>query len=110
MADKKVERNVRSSDQERPQTPTQKMTGSLSDSGTVNIAEAGRDKAKHALLDRFRDREERFRREQSLAAASSAPPSPAASKAAAAVAAPEGAAAGADDTAPPDEGNDPATG
>jgi hypothetical protein len=70
MADKKVERNVRSSEQERPSTPTQKMTGALSDSGTVNIAAADRDKGKSALFDRFRDREERYRREQSSAALS----------------------------------------
>ncbi len=69
MADKKVDRNVRSSDQERPQTPTQKMTGALSDSGNVNIAESDKDKGKTALLDRFRDRDERYRRDQSLAAA-----------------------------------------
>lgn len=79
MADKKVERNLRSSDQERPQTPTQKMTGALSDSGNVNMAE-DRDKGKTALLDRFRDRDERYRREQSIAAsaenASARPSSP----------------------------------
>ncbi len=73
MADKKVDRNVRSSDQERPQTPTQKMTGALSDSGNVNVAEADKDKGKTALLDRFRDRDERYRRDQSLAAAENAP-------------------------------------
>lgn len=67
MADKKVDRNVRSSDQERPSTPTQKMTGSLSDSGTVNIAQADRDKGKSALFDRFRDRDARYRQEQSFA-------------------------------------------
>lgn len=79
MADKKVERNLRSSDQERPQTPTQKMTGALSDSGNVNMAEADRDKGKTALLDRFRDRDERYRRGQSMAASAekaSARPSP----------------------------------
>jgi hypothetical protein len=80
MADKKVERNLRSSDQERPQTPTQKMTGALSDSGNVNIAEADKDKGKTALFDRFRDRDERYRREQSIAAtaenASAGPASP----------------------------------
>jgi hypothetical protein len=82
MADKKVERNLRSSDQERPQTPTQKMTGALSDSGNVNMAEADRDKGKTALLDRFRDRDERYRREQSIAAiAENAPAGPASSDA-----------------------------
>lgn len=72
MADKKVDRNVRSSDQERPQTPTQKMAGALSDSGTVNIAEAGRDKGKSALFDRFRERDERYRLDQSRAATAAA--------------------------------------
>lgn len=66
MADKKVERNVRASDQERPSTPTQKMAGALSDTGTVNMSQVGRDKGKAALFDRFRDREERYRRAQSL--------------------------------------------
>lgn len=70
MADKKVERNVRSSDQERPSTPTQKMTAALSDSGTVNMAHAEHDKGKSALLDRFRDRDERYRQEQSAASRS----------------------------------------
>lgn len=65
MADKKVERNVRSSDQERPSTPTQKMTGALSDGGTVNVADAVHDRAKSALLGRFRERDERFRLAQS---------------------------------------------
>jgi len=70
VADKKVERNVRSSDQERPSTPTQKMTGALSDTGTVNMAHVEHDKGKSALFDRFRDREERYRQEQSSAALS----------------------------------------
>lgn len=70
MADKKVERNVRSSDQERPSTPTQKMTAALSDAGTVNMAHAEHDKGKAALLDRFRDRDERYRQEQSAEALS----------------------------------------
>ncbi|MBN1628739.1 MAG: hypothetical protein JW990_03150 [Thermoleophilia bacterium] len=62
MADKKVERSGR----ERPLTPTQKMKASLSDLGTVNMSEASHDKGKGALVDKFRDREERWRREQSL--------------------------------------------
>ncbi|MBU2603033.1 MAG: hypothetical protein KKA32_12850 [Actinobacteria bacterium] len=66
MADKKVERNVRSSDQDRPSTPTQKMTGALSDGGTLNVAEAAHDRGKGALLDRFRERDERFRLAQSM--------------------------------------------
>ncbi len=62
MADKKVERSGR----ERPITPTQKMEASLSDPGTVNMAEAAHDKGKSALVDKYREREERWRREQSL--------------------------------------------
>lgn len=62
MADKKVERSFR----ERPLTPAQKIKGSLSDQGMVNMAEPTHDKGKSALLDRFREREDRWRREQSL--------------------------------------------
>ncbi len=74
MADKKVERNVRSSDEERPTTPTQKMQSALSKSGTLSMADTARDKAKSALLGRFKEREERFRQEQSRQA--HATPSP----------------------------------
>jgi hypothetical protein len=62
MADKKVERSGR----ERPLTPTQKMEASLSDPGTLNMADRTRDKGKSALADKFREREERWRREQAL--------------------------------------------
>jgi hypothetical protein len=62
MADKKVERSFR----ERPLTPAQKIQGSLSDQGTVNMAEPAHDKGKSALVDRFRDREDRWRREQAI--------------------------------------------
>ena len=62
MADKKVERSGR----ERPLTPTQKMKAALSDPGTVNMSEVPHDKGKSALVDKFREREERWRREQSL--------------------------------------------
>ena len=62
MADKKVERSGR----ERPLTPRQKMKAALSDPGTVNVADSTHDKGKHALADKFREREERWRREQSL--------------------------------------------
>ena len=62
MADKKVERSGR----ERPLTPTQKMEAALSDPGTMSMAEATRDKGKSALVDKFREREERWRREQAL--------------------------------------------
>jgi hypothetical protein len=61
MADKKVERSGR----ERPITPTQKMEASLSDPGTMNMSEAAHDKGKSALVDKYREREERWRREQS---------------------------------------------
>ncbi len=62
MADKKVERSGR----ERPITPTQKMESALSDPGTVNMADPTRDKGKSGLADKFREREERWRREQAL--------------------------------------------
>jgi hypothetical protein len=62
MADKKVERSGR----ERPQTPRQKLKAALSDSGNVNMAEPAHDKGKAALIDKFREREERWRREQVL--------------------------------------------
>jgi hypothetical protein len=64
MADKKVERMGR----ERPTTPTQKMKAALSDAGMVNVADINQDKGKAALVDKFREREERWRREQSLQA------------------------------------------
>ena len=62
MADKKVERS-------RPDlviNPTQTTTSSLSDSGTINMAESTHDKGRSALIDKFRRREERWRLEQSL--------------------------------------------
>jgi Tfp pilus assembly protein PilF len=62
MADKKVERSVRG----RPLTPTQKMEAALSDPGTLNRSDPSRDKGKSALADKFREREERWRREQAL--------------------------------------------
>ena len=62
MADKKVERSGR----ERPRTPTQKMEAALSDPGTMNVADPTHDKGKSALVDKFRDREERWRRDQSI--------------------------------------------
>lgn len=66
MADKKVDRNVRSSG--GPVTPTESMEVALSHRGTVNVADAAHDRGKSALLDKFRAREERYRREQSLQA------------------------------------------
>jgi hypothetical protein len=62
MADKKVERSGR----ERPLTPTEKMEAALSDPGNMNMAEPTHDKGKSALVDKFREREERWRREQAL--------------------------------------------
>ena len=62
MADKKVERTGR----ERPITPTQKMEAALSDPGTTSMADTTRDKGKSALADKFREREERWRRDQAL--------------------------------------------
>jgi len=62
MADKKVERSGR----ERPLTPKQKMEAALSDPGTMNMAQTTHDKGKSALVDKFREREERWRSEQSL--------------------------------------------
>jgi hypothetical protein len=64
MADKKVERSGR----ERPITPTQKMEAALSDPGTMNVSQSTHDKGRSALVDKYREREERWRREQSLQA------------------------------------------
>ena len=61
MADKKVER----SSNRRPLTPTQKMTAALSDTGTMDMADAKHSEGRSALVDKFREREERWRREQS---------------------------------------------
>ena len=61
MSDKKVGRYDR-----RPLTPTEKMEGALSDPGTMNVADIPHDKGKSAMVDKFREREERWRREQSL--------------------------------------------
>ncbi len=68
MADKKVERNLRSSEEERPVTPSEKLQASLSDKNTLNMAQSAKDRAKPALLDRFREREERYRMEQAARA------------------------------------------
>jgi hypothetical protein len=62
MADKKVERSGR----ERPITPTQKMEAALSDPGTMNMAATTHDKGRSALVDKFKQREERWRRDQAL--------------------------------------------
>ena len=60
MADKKVDR----SSSRRPLTPTQKMTAALSDTGTMDMTNPSHDKGRSALVDKFREREERWRREQ----------------------------------------------
>jgi hypothetical protein len=62
MADKKVERSLRT----RPLTPTQKLQAALSDQGTFDMADARHDKGKSALADKFREREERWRRDQAF--------------------------------------------
>lgn len=62
MPDKKVSKSAAA----RPLSPSRKLESSLSDTGTVNMAEPKHDKAKAALTDKFRQREERWRREQSL--------------------------------------------
>ncbi len=62
MADKKVDRF-------RPEgalRPTQLTKTALPSPGTVNMAESTHDKAKSSVLDKFRRREERWRREQSM--------------------------------------------
>jgi hypothetical protein len=62
MADKKVDRF-------RPEgalRPTQLAKSALPSPGTVNMAESTHDKGKSSILDKFRRREERWRREQSL--------------------------------------------
>ena len=61
MSDKKVGRLGG-----RPITPTEQMERALSDAGTVNVADLPHDKGKAAVADKFREREERWRREQAL--------------------------------------------
>jgi len=61
MSDKKVGRFGA-----RPITPTEQMERALSDPGTVNVADLPHDKGKAAVADKFREREERWRREQAL--------------------------------------------
>jgi hypothetical protein len=59
MSDKKVGRFGG-----RPTTPTEQMERALSDSGTLNMADLPHDKGKAVIADKFREREERWRREQ----------------------------------------------
>jgi hypothetical protein len=42
------------------------MNAALSDPGTMSMADPTHDKGKSALVDRFRDREQRWRTEQAL--------------------------------------------
>jgi hypothetical protein len=49
-----------------PITPTEKMEAALSDPGTMNVADAPHDKGRSALVDKFREREEKWRREQAM--------------------------------------------
>ena len=62
MADKKVERSRMG----RPYTPTGRLQASLGDQGTVDMADRNHDKGRSALVDKFREREERWRRDQAL--------------------------------------------
>jgi hypothetical protein len=67
MADKKVERNMRGG-QAGPMTPGEVFEASHSKHGTPNMADVAGESGKSALLERFREREERYRRDQSLQA------------------------------------------
>ena len=62
MADKKVDRYR----PERALDPNQQVQSALSNTGTINMADTTHDKGKSALFDKFRRREERWRRDQSL--------------------------------------------
>jgi hypothetical protein len=62
MADKKVERSHGG----RPLTPTKRLQASLSDQGTVDMADRTHDAGRSALADKFREREERWRRDQAF--------------------------------------------
>lgn len=66
MADKKVGRSIRPSEETR--SPSEQLASSLSDKNTISTADPIRDRAKATLADRFREREERYRREQSVKA------------------------------------------
>lgn len=63
MSDKKVERGFRSSDGEHLPEPSGKIPHLPSDTGATSTVPEGRDKGKAELLDKFREREERYRRE-----------------------------------------------
>jgi len=65
MADKKVDRPMRGG-QTGTMTPAQVFQASRSKHGTPNMTDVARDSEKSAVLEKFRDREERYRRDQSL--------------------------------------------
>jgi hypothetical protein len=62
MADKKVDRYR----PERSLDATQQLKSALSDTGVAKMVDGTHDKGKSALFDKFRGREERWRREQSV--------------------------------------------
>lgn len=66
MADKKVGRSIHPVDETR--SPSEQLASSLSDNNIVIMAGPARDQAKATLVGRFREREERYRREQSAKA------------------------------------------
>jgi hypothetical protein len=70
MSDKKVERNVRSSESERPISPNP-VSSSAGKKSAPEPEPAAKTQpggeAKTALLEKFREREERYRREQDAA-------------------------------------------
>ena len=100
MADKKVERNMRSSEEERPAAPTHALT-STAGQGPQNPKQQPNTDAKTALLERFREREERLRQEDETAAQTEA--APAFEAAPAAEAAPNSDAASEMETEPEEE-------
>jgi len=75
MSDKKVGRQSYISET-GPLTPSKRNEESLSDGGAINAAKPTDSKGKSGLIDRFREREERYRREQALAAERPETPSP----------------------------------
>ena len=60
MADKKVNRQS----PYRGLSPAQQAKNSLSDEGTIEMSDPTHDKGRSALVDKSRDREERWRRRQ----------------------------------------------
>jgi hypothetical protein len=60
MADKKVERTIRPSEEERPATPPHTLN-TPSEKGVIGVPHQVDQDAKAALLEKFRVREERLR-------------------------------------------------